>query len=49
MIIEQIRDKKGKLLDLFLAVLDGHGGPEASEHVRQRLWQTLSVGFEIYD
>lgn len=47
MTMEQIRDKKGNLLGLFIAVLDGHGGPQASEHVRRRLWQTLSVGFEM--
>jgi serine/threonine protein phosphatase PrpC len=45
--MEQIRNKKGELTALFFAVMDGHGGPEASEHVSQTLWQTLLVRFEI--
>jgi serine/threonine protein phosphatase PrpC len=43
MVIKHIQDDEGNQAGIFVAVLDGHGGPEASEHVRQILWDRISV------
>lgn len=45
MCLKHIRDDQGNNNGIFLAVLDGHGGHQASEHVRRALWTTMSVNF----
>ncbi|CAD5216619.1 unnamed protein product [Bursaphelenchus okinawaensis] len=49
--IEVTRNAEKQIDGIFVAVLDGHGGPEASSYVKQHLWSTIrdSEGFDSDD
>ncbi|CAD5223118.1 unnamed protein product [Bursaphelenchus xylophilus] len=50
-VIELMRDENKEIDGIFVAVLDGHGGPEASSYVKEHLWPILqsTPGFESTD
>ncbi|KAI6218448.1 hypothetical protein M3Y95_01165300 [Aphelenchoides besseyi] len=41
MVIERLVDDQNNLIGVFLAILDGHGGAQACEHVQRVLWPTI--------
>lgn len=41
--VEIVRDSNGRLLYLFCAVYDGHGGDDASKYARKYLRDNITV------